>query len=200
VKGHPRHFKRALPQEKARLHGAGAPIVLATNDFESSALEIAQRYKERWGIELFFKWIKQDLGIKQFLGRSDNAVRIQILAALISYLPVAPFKETNGQTRWDCLCLVRASLFQRPESEASTTEDDERHNGSLKISGGSRQGGTRPGSRFRHWRKRRVRGLTERHYARRWRFILVLTTPGGTIHYTARQGRRPGHALWVRSG
>lgn len=97
------------------------PIVLATNDFDSSALEIAQRYKERWGIELFFKWIKQHLRIKQFLGRSENAVRIQILTALISYLLVALFRDTNGlkQTLWDCLCLVRATLFQRPESEES---------------------------------------------------------------------------------
>jgi IS4 transposase len=98
------------------------PIVLATNDFDSSALEIAQRYKERWGIELFFKWIKQHLRIKQFLGRSENAVRIQILTALISYLLVALFREANGlkKSLWDCLCLVRATLFQRPESEAST--------------------------------------------------------------------------------
>jgi putative transposase len=97
------------------------PIVLVTNDFKSSALEIAQRYKERWGIELFFKWVKQHLRIKQFLGRSENAVRIQILTALISYLLVALFKETNAlkQTLWDCLCLVRATLFQRPQSEAS---------------------------------------------------------------------------------
>jgi len=96
------------------------PIVLATNDFTSSALEIAQRYKERWGIELFFKWIKQHFRIKQFLGRSENAVRIQVLTALISYLLVALFRETSGlkQTLWDCLCMVRATLFQRPESEA----------------------------------------------------------------------------------
>jgi IS4 transposase len=99
-----------------------SPIILATNDFESSALEIAQRYKERWGIELFFKWIKQHLKIKQFLGRSENAVRIQVLTALISYLLVALLRETNGlkQSLWDCLCLVRATLFQRPETEEST--------------------------------------------------------------------------------
>ena len=96
------------------------PIVLATNDFDSSALQIAQRYKERWGIELFFKWIKQHLRIKQFLGRSENAVRIQVLTALISYLLVALFRETNGlkQTLWDCLCLVQATLFQRAATEA----------------------------------------------------------------------------------
>lgn len=98
------------------------PIVLATNDFTSTALEIAQHYKKRWGIELFFKWIKQHLKIKQFLGRSENAVRIQILTALISYLLVALFKETNGfkQSLWDCLCFVRSTLFQRVDSEASS--------------------------------------------------------------------------------
>jgi putative transposase len=97
------------------------PIILATNDLESSALEIAQRYKERWGIELFFKWIKQHLRIKQFLGRSENAVRIQILTALISYLLVALFREQNSvkQSLWDCLCFIRATLFQRPDSEQS---------------------------------------------------------------------------------
>jgi IS4 transposase len=98
------------------------PIVLATNDFKSSALEIAQRYKERWGIELFFKWIKQHLRIKQFLGRSQNAVRIQLLTALISYLLVALLRQASGlkQSLWDCLCLVRATLFHRVDSEAST--------------------------------------------------------------------------------
>ncbi|QPI51694.1 IS4 family transposase [Massilia antarctica] len=95
------------------------PIVLATNDFDSSAMEIAQHYKKRWAIELFFKWIKQHLKIKQFLGRSENAVRIQILTALISYLLVALFNESNRvkRTLWDCLCFVRATLFQRTDTE-----------------------------------------------------------------------------------
>jgi putative transposase len=97
------------------------PIVLATNDFTSSALEIAKLYKDRWGIELFFKWIKQHLRIKQFLGRSENAVRIQLLTALISYLLVALLRATSGstQTLWNCLCWVRATLFQRHEQETS---------------------------------------------------------------------------------
>lgn len=97
------------------------PLVLATNDMTSPALEIAQRYKERWEIELFFKWIKQHLKIKKFFGRTENAVRIQLLTALISYLLVALYKQTHGlkQSLWNCLCLVRATLFQRPEIEAS---------------------------------------------------------------------------------
>lgn len=95
------------------------PLILATNDSDMSAAEIARRYKDRWAIELFFKWIKQHLKIKSFLGRSENAVRTQILTALISYLLVALYKQRNklNQTLWDCLCLVRATLFQRPESE-----------------------------------------------------------------------------------
>lgn len=97
------------------------PLILATNDLTMSASAIAQRYKDRWAIELFFKWIKQHLKIKAFLGRSENAVRIQILTALISHLLVALYKQRHRLTQslWDCLCLVRATLFQRPESEAS---------------------------------------------------------------------------------
>jgi IS4 transposase len=114
---HGKHLRRVTVART----GNGKPLVLATNDFDSSALLIAQRYKERWAIELFFKWVKQHLKIKQFLGRSENAVRIQVLTALISYLLVALFRETNALTQslWDSLCLVRATLFQRPETEAS---------------------------------------------------------------------------------
>ena len=97
------------------------PLVLATNDLTASATKIAQSYKDRWTIELFFKWIKQHLKIKKFLGRSENAVRIQILTALISYLLIALYKQRHAltDTLWECLCLVRATLFTRPEAEIS---------------------------------------------------------------------------------
>lgn len=97
------------------------PLVFATNDLTSAALDIAQRYKERWGIELFFKWIKQHLKIKQFLGRSENAVRIQLLTALISYLLIELHRQQQWHklSMWECLCIVRATLFQRPETEIS---------------------------------------------------------------------------------
>ena len=96
-----------------------ASMEIATNDLTSPAMEIAQRYKDRWGIELFFKWIKQHLKIKKFLGRSENAVRIQILTALISYLLLALYKHRNAMTGslWDCLAVVRATLFQRVATE-----------------------------------------------------------------------------------
>lgn len=98
-----------------------SPLILATNDMDSPATVIAQRYKERWAIELFFKWVKQHLKIKKFFGRSENAVRIQVLTALISYLLVVLYKQRHAlkQSLWECLALIRATLFQRPDNERS---------------------------------------------------------------------------------
>lgn len=95
------------------------PLVLVTNDLKSSAASIAQLYKARWQIELFFKWIKQHLRIKHFLGRSENAVRIQILCALIAFLLVHLYAKTS-KTRtslWLFMSQLRSTLFQRPHSE-----------------------------------------------------------------------------------
>ena len=63
-----------------------SPLVLVTNDLNRSSEEIADLYKSRWQIELFFKWIKQNLKIKKFLGKSENAVKTQICIALISFV------------------------------------------------------------------------------------------------------------------
>lgn len=62
------------------------PLILITNDLNRSVEEISELYKQRWQIELFFKWIKQNLKIKKFLGRSENAVKTQICIALISFV------------------------------------------------------------------------------------------------------------------
>ena len=59
---------------------------LFTNDFNRAAEEIAKLYKDRWQIELLFKWIKQNLKIKKFLGKSENAIKIQICVAMIAYV------------------------------------------------------------------------------------------------------------------
>ena len=64
----------------------GKVLRILTNDLKASAQEIADLYKRRWGIELFFRWIKQTLKITRFLGTSDNAVRLQIAVALIAFL------------------------------------------------------------------------------------------------------------------
>lgn len=99
---------RVLREEKE------TPLILATNDLTSPARVIAQRYKQRWDVELYFKWIKQHLKIKNFLGRSEKAVRIQLLTALIAYLLVALYKQTHQLkgTLWECLRLIRYTLVQ----------------------------------------------------------------------------------------
>jgi putative transposase len=116
-----KHFDKPLRRVTVVRPDKPTPLVLATNDFTASATEIAQRYKERWAIELFFKWIKQHLKIKKFLGRTENAVRIQILTALISYLLVALHKQRHElkQSLWDCLCLIRVALFHHFETDES---------------------------------------------------------------------------------
>jgi len=71
-------------------------IRIITNDFERSTKEISDLYRNRWKIELFFKWIKQHLHIKKFYGFSENAVKNQIMAALVTYLLLQLFKERTG--------------------------------------------------------------------------------------------------------
>jgi putative transposase len=64
----------------------GGVITLITNDLSRTAIEIAALYKSRWQIELLFRWIKQHLDIRKFLGITENAIRLQVLAAMIAYL------------------------------------------------------------------------------------------------------------------
>jgi len=82
------------------------PLVLVTNRHDLSAETIGQLYKARWEIELFFKWIKQNLKIKKFLGKSTNAVKIQLATALIAYLLVQIFKNITQDKRALYLVLV----------------------------------------------------------------------------------------------
>ena len=74
------------------------PLHLVTNDLNRTAEEIAALYKQRWQIELFFKWIKQNLKIKTFLGRSENAVRIQIYVALIAFMLLRLFRQSHASS------------------------------------------------------------------------------------------------------
>lgn len=118
--GRKHHYTQPLRRVTVARPEHDSPLVLATNDLASPAHLIAQRYRDRWQIELFCKWIKQHLRIKTFLGRSENAVRIQILTALITYLLLALYRKTEHFTGslWALLAQVRATLFQRPTIEA----------------------------------------------------------------------------------
>ena len=82
------------------------PLILVTNMQNVSAEIIADLYKSRWEVELFFKWIKQNLRLKKFLGKSENAVKIQIATAIIAYILVQLFKDNSGNNRRLQLVLV----------------------------------------------------------------------------------------------
>jgi IS4 transposase len=76
-----------IPLRRIKVRRAkGGVITLLTNDLSRTAVEIAALYKSRWQIELLFRWIKQHLDIRKFLGTNDNAIRLQVLAAMIAYL------------------------------------------------------------------------------------------------------------------
>ncbi|MGB8180751.1 MAG: IS4 family transposase [Stellaceae bacterium] len=81
------HARLAIPMRRVRLKRDEGPVLtLITNDLSRPAVEIAALYKARWQIELLFRWIKQHLKLRKFLGRSQNAVRLQLVAAMIAYL------------------------------------------------------------------------------------------------------------------
>lgn len=75
---------------------SGQDLVFLTNHFALDVVTIAEIYKSRWRIELFFKWIKQNLRIKAFYGRSENAVKTQIWIAICTYLMVACLKKVHN--------------------------------------------------------------------------------------------------------
>jgi IS4 transposase len=93
----------------------GKMLRIVTNDLDAPAQEIADLYKQRWQIELFFRWVKQTLKIKHFVGVSENAVRIQIAVALIAFLLLrlaqAAQKVVHSPLKF--ARLVRANLMHR---------------------------------------------------------------------------------------
>lgn len=115
------HYDKPLRRVTVHRPDKATALVLATNDLGSPAAEIAQRYKERWEIELFFKWIKQHLKIKSFFGRSSNAVRLQLITALIAYLLLVLYRQAQcmAHTLWESLSMISASLFASAVSDAT---------------------------------------------------------------------------------
>ncbi len=90
-------------------------LVFLTNNFLLPAVTIAKLYKQRWQVELFFKWIKQHLRIKSFFGTSENAVKTQIWIAVSVYLIVAIIKKRLNlqESLYTILQVLSISLFER---------------------------------------------------------------------------------------
>lgn len=107
-------FGKPMREITLRLE-TGKTIRIATNDLDAPAAEIADLYRQRWQIELFFKWVKQNLKIKRFLGTSENAVAIQIFAALIAYLILRAAHQAQDTVtnRLAFTRLVRLNLMHK---------------------------------------------------------------------------------------
>jgi hypothetical protein len=100
---------------KYRDADTGKTLVFLTNNFQLKATDIAQLYKNRWKIELFFKWIKQHLKIKSFWGQSENAVKSQIWIAISVYVLVAIAKKRFmlKHSLYEILQVLSISILER---------------------------------------------------------------------------------------
>lgn len=90
-------------------------LVLLANNFELDAWVVTELYRNRWQVELFFKWIKQHLRLRGFYGRSQNAVRCQIWSAICAYLMVAIMKKELGiqKSLYEILQIVSVNAFEQ---------------------------------------------------------------------------------------
>jgi len=95
----------------------GRRYIFLTNNFTLAANTLAQIYKSRWQIELFFKWIKQNLKIKRFVGTTRNAVMTQIWIAMCAYLLIAfiKFQSKVEKSMQQILRLFQINLFEKRE-------------------------------------------------------------------------------------
>jgi IS4 transposase len=107
-------FRNPVREVRVRTE-TGKQLRILTNDLDAPAEEIAELYKRRWQVELFFRWIKQTLKIRHFLGVSENAVRIQVAVALIAFLVLrlAQAAATTIESPLAFTRLVRANLMHR---------------------------------------------------------------------------------------
>ena len=107
-------FRDPVREVRVKLD-TGKVLRILSNDLDASAQEIAELYKRRWAIELFFRWVKQTLKITRFLGTSENAVRIQITVALIAFLllRLAQAAQNAVHSPLAFARLIRANLMHR---------------------------------------------------------------------------------------
>ena len=130
AKRYPEHLRRVRFKDPE----SGKTLVFLTNNTALPALTIAALYKSRWQVELFFKWIKQHLRIKHFLGTSENAVKTQVWCAIATYVLIAIVKKELqlDASLYTCLQILSVSVFEKTqlscalqldESQVETTDD-----------------------------------------------------------------------------
>ena len=137
-KNYPEELRRVVYYDKE----GNRTFVFYTNNVDITAEEVALLYKYRWRVELFFKWMKQHLRIKEFYGTSENAVQIQIYAAITAYCLVAIVQQEYKleMDTYDVLRILNVSLLTRmplvdllAEAEKAEVEDGRYHQLTLEF-------------------------------------------------------------------
>ncbi|NBQ82565.1 MAG: IS4 family transposase, partial [Betaproteobacteria bacterium] len=113
IQDYPEHMRRIRFNEPT----TGQTLIFLTNNTSLPATTIAALYKNRWQVELFFKWIKQHLRIKHFLGTSENAVKTQIWCAVCTYVLIAIIKKELQlkPSLYTCLQILSVCIFEKNE-------------------------------------------------------------------------------------
>jgi Domain of unknown function (DUF4372)/Transposase DDE domain len=113
AKKYPEHLRRIRFKDP----DSGKTLVFLTNNTALPALTICALYKSRWQVELFFKWIKQHLRIKKFVGTSENAVKTQIWCAIATYVLIAIVKKQLALdvSLYTCLQILSVSVFEKTQ-------------------------------------------------------------------------------------
>ncbi len=121
AKAYPEHLRRIRFKDPA----SGKSLVFLTNNTALPALTIAALYKSRWQVELFFKWIKQHLRIKRFLGTSENAVKTQIWCAVSTDVLIAIVKKELQleASLYTCLQILSVSVFEKTQLSCALQPD-----------------------------------------------------------------------------
>jgi hypothetical protein len=118
---YPEHLRRIRFKDPV----TGKMLIFLTNNTALPALTIAALYKSRWQVELFFKWIKQHLRIKKFLGNSENAVKTQVWCAVATYVLIAIVKKELqlDASLYTCLQILSVSVFEKIEVSCALQAD-----------------------------------------------------------------------------
>ncbi len=112
-----------------------AIVDLISNNFEVSVLGITNLYRHRWDIEVFLKWIKQNIVVKNLWGFSENAVKVHLWTAIISYLTVARIKADYNScySITEVVTLIRISALERIELRQLITKQDSSTNSDQNV-------------------------------------------------------------------
>ena len=129
---HPSGLPELLRRIRFKDPESGKTLVFITNNFSLPAATICALYKSRWQVELFFKWIKQHLRIKQFYGTSENAVKTQIWIAVSVYVLVAIVKKRLDldASLYTLLQILSVTLFEKMPIHQALAGDENRCNAS----------------------------------------------------------------------